>query len=85
MAFGVGLTQTLSSAAGTTSIVLTDVETSGGEYTSADLIGKTAMIDFNIFSNDGNGSLLKVDDVYLFNSGTGTVTITPGNYLLQIY
>jgi hypothetical protein len=80
--------QYLSGALPTPSIsstLLTPETTEGGSYTSADLIGKTAMTDFNIFSNDGNGSLLKVDDVYLFNSGTGTVTITPGNYLLQIY
>ena len=85
MSFGVGLSQTLSSAGGTTNIILTDADTAGGTYTNVNLVGKVAMVGFNIFSNDGNGSLLQVDTVYLFDSGTGTITITEGSYLLQIY
>ena len=75
----------VSGVSATTNVLLTPEDTEGGTYSSGTLIGKTAMVDFNIFSNDGNGSLLQVDTVYLFDSGTGTITITEGSYLLQIY
>lgn len=72
----------------TTNVIITDADFSGDSYTNSLLIGKTADIDFFLYTNDGSGVLLKVDDGYTFDSGTGTITVLfggPGNYRLSIF
>jgi hypothetical protein len=56
----------------------------GDSYQNSKLVNLVPMVDFNLFSNDGNGSLLKYEDVYLFTPATGTIIATQGNYVLQI-
>lgn len=63
-------------------VIITAADFTGNDYTNALLNGLTADEDFQLFSNDGSGTLLKVNDGYTF-SGT-TITTTPGNYRLQI-
>lgn len=56
----------------------------GPNYADARLIGKTPQADFNIWTNDGSGTLLNYPDGYAFAADTGTLTMTPGNYLLKV-
>jgi hypothetical protein len=53
-----------------------------GDYQNILLSGLTPDIDFLLFSDEGSGTLLKVNDGYTF-SGT-TITALNGNYRLQI-
>ena len=69
----------------TISIPITSADFGGNDYTNVTIIGKVPMVDFNVYSNDGSGALLKVNDGYTFNAGTGTITMTAGNYVIQIY
>lgn len=74
----------LASVYSPSAVVLTSANFSGSNYQNNSLIGKTAQVDFNIYTNDGSGVLLKYIDGYAFNSGTGTVTMDPGNYIIVI-
>lgn len=65
-------------------ISITSASFSGSNYTNTLLIDKTAMVDFNVFTNDGSGVLLKVDDGYTFTTGVGRLTMEPGNYIIQL-
>jgi len=67
------------------SIAITSADFSGDVYINTLLINKTPVTDFNIWTNDGSGVLLKYNDGYTFTSGTGTVTMPSGNYRLEIY
>lgn len=71
-----------SSGGGASAVIITSADFSGSDYTNALLSGLTADEDFFLFSNDGSGTLLKVNDGYTF-SGT-TITTTAGNYRLLI-
>ncbi len=68
-----------------TGIHITSADFSGSDYQNNLLIGKTASVNFDIWSDDGAGSLLKLTDGYTFNSGIGTITTTAGNYFILIY
>lgn len=57
----------------------------GENYQNSNLVGLTADIDFQLFSDEGNGSLLKITDAYRFNSTTGTLTMMQGFYRVNIY
>lgn len=58
----------------------------GNDYTNALLIGLIPMVEFNVFTNEGSGILLKVDDGYDFDAVTGTISTVPtGSYLITIY
>lgn len=67
------------------SIAITAADFSGDVYVNTLLINKTPVTDFNIWTNDGSGVLLKYNDGYTFTTGTGTVTMPSGNYRLEIY
>jgi hypothetical protein len=69
----------------TTSTPITAANFVGDDYTNPDLVGKTPQVNFNIFTNDGTGGLMDYPGSYTFNAGTGTITTTPGNYVVQIY
>jgi hypothetical protein len=58
---------------------------SGGIYANDDLIGLTAEFDFDIYSAEGSGVLLNLNDGYLFNSGTGTLTLPDQKYKIEFY
>lgn len=68
-----------------TSFAITSADFAGDTYTNAMLVGKTPVTGFNVFTNDGSGVLLKYNDGYTFNSGTGTITTPAGNYRIEIY
>lgn len=68
-----------------TSVILTSGSFDGNAYTDSRLVDKTAMVDFNLFTNDNSGTLKKVDTGYTFNSTTGTITAEASNYRLEIY
>lgn len=57
----------------------------GSTYQDARLVGLTPVTDFNVWSNEGSGVLLKYTDGYTFVSGTGTITMEPGDYRIEIY
>lgn len=70
--------------------LITDVDFVGSDYTNAALIGLTPFIDFNVWVNvganvGGTGTIVNQGDVYTFDSTTGTLTMEPDNYLIQIY
>lgn len=67
------------------SVAITSADFAGDTYTNTLLIGKTPVTDFNVWTNDGSGVLLKYTDGYTFVSGTGTITMASGNYRLEIY
>lgn len=64
--------------------VITSADFAGPHYINTLLIGLTAMRDFNVFTNGGSGVVLNVNDGYTFTSGTGTINMEPGDYLIQI-
>jgi hypothetical protein len=66
-------------------LVIEPADFAGSTYTNVNLIGKTPMVQFNVFTNEGSGVLLNVDDSYTFNSGTGTITMDAGNYIIIVY
>ena len=66
----------------TTIVTITSSDFAGNDYTNALLSGLTPDVDFLLFSDEGSGTLLKVNDGYTF-SGT-TITATAANYRLQI-
>lgn len=65
-------------------VSITSADFSGSSYTNTQLIDKTAMVDFNIFINNGSGTLLKVNDGYTFNASIGRLTMDADNYIIQI-
>lgn len=67
------------------SLALTASDFAGNTYTNTMLIDKTPVTDFNVWTNDGSGVLLKYNDGYTFVAGTGTITMEAGNYRLEIY
>jgi hypothetical protein len=69
----------------TISTPITSADFVGSDYVNALLIGKTPQVGFNVFSNDGSGALLDYPNSYSFDGVTGTLTMTAGNYVIQIY
>lgn len=65
-------------------LILSAASFSGNDYQSNFLIGKVADADFVVFADDGAGTKLKENDHYTYNIGTGTLTMTPGNYWIDI-
>ena len=68
-----------------TSLAITAIDFEGNTYTNTELIDKTPVTDFNIWTNDGSGVLLKYTDGYTFNSATGTITMEATNYRIEFY
>ena len=68
----------------TSIIILTITDFTGNNYQNNSLAGLLADVDFELFSNDGSGVMLKVDDGYLFDINYGVINTTPGNYKLKI-
>ena len=68
-----------------TSFAITPSDFTGDVYTDTRLIGKTPVTDFNVWSNNGSGVLLKYTDGYTFNAGTGTLTMPQDDYRIEIY
>lgn len=64
---------------------ITSADFTGRIYVNTLLVGLVPMEGFNIYTNDGSGVLLKVDDGYTFDATTGAITTEPGNYFIQIY
>lgn len=67
------------------SFAITTSDFAGSTYVDVRLIGLTPVDDFNIWTNEGSGVLLKYTDGYTFAAGTGTVTMEPGDYRIEIY
>lgn len=68
-----------------TSFAITSSDFAGSTYTDTRLIGKVPVTDFNVYSNNGSGVLLKNTDGYTFNTGTGTLTMPADDYRIEIY
>jgi hypothetical protein len=68
---------------GIQTFIITDADFSGENYVNPALDSKVPDIGFFLFSDEGSGALLKVNDGYLF-SGT-TITASAGNYRLIIF
>ncbi len=66
-------------------ILLEASDFTGNNYEKNSLIGLTPDIDFELFSNNGSGAMLKVEDGYTFDINYGVITTTPENYKLKIY
>ena len=67
------------------SVVISASDFDGNAYINTELIGMSGGVDFNVFTNAGSGVMLKLDDGYTFNSGTGTITTDPDDYVIQYY
>ena len=65
-------------------IILSELDFTGIIIKNA-LIGLTPDIDFELFSNNGSGTMLKVDNGYEFDVNYGVITTSPENYKLKIY
>lgn len=76
---------TISPGSGIINLILTGASFTGSNYQNDNLIGLVPDTEFFLYSNDGSGVLLKIDDGYTFNDTTGTITTTAGNYRLQIF
>lgn len=68
-----------------TPIRITAADFIGQVYTNATLIGKTAEVNFDLFTAEGSGVLLNLTDDYTFNSLTGAITTSPQKYMIQLY
>jgi hypothetical protein len=66
-------------------VSITAADFTGSDYTNPSLVNQTPVTNFSVFSNDGSGALLKEGKAYTFNTVTGTLTMTPGNYTIFIY
>ncbi len=66
----------------TTNVKITSADFTGNDYTNALLSGLTPDVDFMLWSDEGSGTLLKVNDSYTFSGST--ITATPSDYRLQI-
>jgi len=65
-------------------ILLTSSDFTTDTYQNDLLIGKTAGIDFELFTNTGSGVLLKVGNGYTFDSAYGIIVATAQDYKLKI-
>ena len=66
--------------------VITSANFSGSNYQNSELVNKTPMEDFKVFTNGGSGVLIKEEDGgFSFVGATGTLTMTPDNYLIEVY
>ena len=71
----------------------TPIRISAGDFVGDDvvvaaLIGKTAEVDFDVWSAGGGGVLMDLGVGYTFVSGTGTLNMGvggAGDYLIQLY
>lgn len=75
---------------GQTIVILSADEMSGGEYQDDLLIGKTPDVDFEVFTNEGSGVMLKEglpedQGGYTYDAESGTITMPPQGYKLKIY
>ncbi len=59
-------------------IRITAADFSGDSYTNSTLIGKTAQTNFDVYTAEGLGELLNVNDGYTFDNTTGTITVPSG-------
>ena len=56
----------------------------GDEYVNASLIGLTPDVHFLVYTDNGLGALLGVDESYSFDDTTGTITIPADKYRIII-
>jgi len=66
-------------------VSVTAADFSGENYDNTNLVGLTAGVDFQVYSNEGSGVLLKPTDGYTFNPALGRITTSAGNYFLTIF
>lgn len=64
---------------------ITAADFTGNDYTNAALVGKTADIDFLVYSDGGSGTLMSSPGGYTFDDTTGTISTIPDNYRIIIY
>lgn len=70
-------------------LTLTSASFDGNDYQNPNMVNLTSA-HFDLFSNDGAGVKLKEGEpatggAFTFNTATGTITTTPGNYQLIIF
>lgn len=65
-------------------VTITSSDFAGSNYTNANLVGLTSA-QFQLFSDDGSGVLLKEGDAFTFSSMLGRITTDAGNYRLNIF
>lgn len=65
-------------------ILLSSTNFTDDAYQNDALIGLTADIDFELFTNGGSGVMLKNAVGYDFDAETGTISTTPQDYKLKI-
>ncbi len=61
-------------------IKITNSDFTGNTYQDNSFIGLIADVTLIVNTDEGSGVLLKVNDGYTFDSGTGTITTSAGNY-----
>jgi hypothetical protein len=75
---------------GTLNIYVTASDFTGNEVTVAKAVGKDPQTDIAVYVNaglgvSGNGTIINANDGFTFVPNTGTFTMPPDNYLIQIY
>lgn len=65
-------------------ILLTSADFTTDTYQNDSLIGKTADVDFELFTNTGSCVMLKVNNGYTFDSAYGIIVATAQDYKLKI-
>lgn len=65
-------------------ILITVDDFEGDSYQNDLLIGKTPDIDFELFTNNGSGVMLKVAVGYTHDTAYGIIVATAQNYKLKI-
>lgn len=53
-----------------------------GTYQNNELKGLIVMVDFNLFSNNGSGTLQNTSSGFTFDSPSGTISALPGNFVI---
>ncbi len=66
-------------------IHITSADFTGSDYQNNLLIGKTASVNFDVWTDNKSGTLLLLNDGYTFDSASGTITTDPENYFILIY
>lgn len=67
-------------------VKISAADTAAGTYTNALLVGLAEATDFMLWTDEGSGTVVDLTDGFnVFTSGTGTLTIPQGKYVLLIF
>lgn len=74
-----------------TILTITNSSFRGDNYDNTKLVNKVANVDFMVFTNDGDGVLLKpyadgeYDYGYVYNPSLGRIIATPDDYIILLF